>query len=116
MQEIVHNLLELILRHIILSLQLLVYISNHLFVRLFLPDSIASHYYEVFVTLQIENVSVRVGGDCLLLRREVLTSLVLEVTDTAGQVQISIDSSVGDGAAGLLNAINFSLLLWLMID
>jgi hypothetical protein len=115
-QQVVDYLLQVILASLLLLLQFVIDPSNHLLVGLLLPNAIATHDDEVNIVRDVEAVGVRVGGDGLLFRLEVVAPFVLQVTETTSQVQVAVDAPLGDNASRLGDAVDFDLALWLVVD
>lgn len=117
MKQIGNNLFYIYL--LVLWFVLLHLIINPLYrllIAFLFPNAVAPHQYEVYSLLEVELVRVRVRRYRLLLRLQMVTLLIFEVTKTASQIQVSVNAALCDGRARFCDSIDLRLTLGLVID
>jgi len=116
MEQISDNLFDVYLLALLLVIiNLFIYPLYSLFIAFLFPNSVATHQYEVHSFFKSEFVCVRIRCYRLLFRLKMLTLLVFKVTETTGEIKISINTAFCDGRTRFCNSIYLCLALRFMI-
>lgn len=82
----------------------------------FLPNSIAAHYYELVLVGTLESADVWLAGYHLLGIPKLVVGFVVEVSEGTGQVESTVDSAHVYHSTCIFDSFCLLLTFWFMVE